>query len=99
MKFEDLKFHGKDKVRRVAVNEIYDILNHIANLRGLSQTRIVRYIEILVDGQDYDPSAGVFYEEVTNRKLTYGFLAVIAKEYILEHVDEFKYSVGKGRGL
>lgn len=90
MKFEDLKFHGKDRVKASAIKEISDVLEHNLACEGLCQLCILRYIEILVDDQDYNPKAGVFYDSLTNRKLSYNFLASIAHDYILDHIEEFE---------
>lgn len=90
MKFEDLKFHSKEKVKASVIKEISDILEHNLDFESLSQLSILRYIDILVDDQDYNPKSGVFYDKLTNRKLSYTFLAGIAHDYILDHIEEFK---------
>ena len=89
MKFEDLDFPGKTKVKSSAVNEIMKILEHDLSIGGLSHLAILRYIEILVEDQEYNIKTGVFYDKITNRKLNYKFLASVAHEYIIEHNEDF----------
>lgn len=93
MKFEDLTFPGKEKVKYYAIHEIMDILEHSLVVRNFSYLSIVRYVEILVEQQDYNPKTGVFYDEITHKKLNYNFLASIAKDYIMDHLTEFQYKV------
>ena len=90
MKFIDVSFKGKNKFLNSAVNEIIDILGHNLALEYFSILEIRRYCEVLVEEQDFNPRSGIFYDRMSRRKLSYNFLASIAKEYILEHEDEFR---------
>ena len=90
MKFIDCDFPGKNKVRYSAVNEIMKILEQDLLVEGLSHLALLRYVEILIEDQEYNVKTGVFYDKTTNRKLNYKFLAGVAYSYILEHIDEFK---------
>lgn len=89
MKFIDVKFRGKNKFLNNAVKEIMIILEHNLTLDVFSELAIRRYLEILLEDQDFNPKTNVFYDNLSKRKLNYNFLASIAKEYILEHEDEF----------
>lgn len=89
MKFEDIDFAGKNKVCKHARYEIKLILSHSLDLEKLSVLSIDRYLEILISDQDYNPKSNVFYDRCTGRKLNFTFLASIAHDYILEHIDDF----------
>lgn len=90
LKFEELDFPGKDRVKFSAVNEIMHVLDHTLTMDCFSHLAVLRYLEVLVDGQDYNVKTKVFYDNVTNKKLSFDFLASVAHEYILEHAEEFK---------
>ena len=89
MKFIDVDFRGKNKFLNSAVNEILEILDHQLVLDKFSILEIKRYLEILIEDQDFNPKSHVFYDKLTKRKLNYNFLAGIAKEYIWEHQEDF----------
>lgn len=90
MKFEKIRFHGKHEFTRNTVHQIMNQIDDMYPGNDLSPTRVNRYVEILLDDQDFNPKTHVFYDKNTNRKLTHDFLANIAYQYILEHLDEFK---------
>jgi len=90
MKFEDCRFKGKQRVRKNHILEITERLTPLLEGFGFQETSIRRYLEILVDQQEYNVRTDVFYDKITNRKLDYDFLAVIAYEYIMEHKSDFR---------
>lgn len=91
-RFEDVKFPGKYNYRKSVLRDVTDILDHTLDMKRLSPTKVRRYLEILIDYQDFNPKAKCFYDRATNRKLSYQFLAQIAHEYIIEHIDEFEFA-------
>ena len=93
LKFETLEFKGKNGFRASAISSVYKILGTKLDLDKFSTLEVQRYLEILLDDQDFNPKTKVFYDKVSNRKLNYEFLASVAHDYILEHADEFKKNV------
>ena len=90
MKFEDCRFKGKRKIRKNHVLEIHERLTPRLEPYTFSETSIRRYIEILIDDQEYNVKNNVFYDKITNRQLSHDFLSGIAFEYIREHKDYFR---------
>lgn len=89
MKFEDIEFPGKNKFKYSVVCEIYGRLCHDLDLEKFYYWSIIHYLEILIDDQDFNLKSKVFYDKVSNTKLNYDFLTVIAHDYIMDHVEDF----------
>lgn len=92
MKFEDVKFPGKNQFRKEFLRELLEVLNHNPRVSVLSPTRVRRYCDVLIDDQHFNPRTLVFYDKVTNLRLDVEFLAEVAMSYIFEHMDEFRYA-------
>lgn len=90
--FEDVKFQGKYNYRKSVIQEVMSILDHTLDMKRLSPTKVRRYLEILIDYQDFNPKSKCFYDKDTNKKLSFQFLASVAHEYIIEHIDEFEFA-------
>lgn len=90
MKFRDVKFRGKSKFKANVIQEIFNILDHNHGLSEFSELSVKRYLEILVEEQDFNPKTHLFYDKFTNRKLNFNFLAGVAWDYIFENKREFK---------
>ena len=90
MKFEECKFKNKSSVKLDIMNEIYENLAHSLNLDCFSELEIKRYLNILVDCQDFNPDSNTFYDECSGLKLDIEFMSSVAHEYILEHILEFR---------
>ncbi len=90
MKFEDMKFKNKERVKRNTISLIIDELKHSLDFEKLAYWNVYIYCEVLIDDQEYNLKSNVFYDKLTNRKLNIKFLAAIAHDYILEHIQEFQ---------
>lgn len=90
MKFETIRFQNKYQYKREIIHEILDTIED--TIPGLSPTRVNRYLEYLIDDQDFNIPNKCFYDKTTNKKLSVKFLSSIAIDYILEHINEFKYN-------
>ena len=88
MKFIDCKFKGKKRVKKSHILELEERV-HPELMFRFSETSVRRYLEVLVEDQEYDVRNNVFYDKVTNLKLTHTFLAGVAVVYILEHKEDF----------
>ena len=93
MKFEDIKFPGKNKIYHQTIYEIKEILYHSVVISTLSELAIDRYLEILITDQHFNPRTNTFYDQTTHTELTCELLANIAHDYIIEHIDEFQKKI------
>ena len=91
MKFENTQFKGKYQFKRDTIHEIMNQIEDIYPGDDLSPTRLNRYIEILIDDQEFNPRTLGFHDRLTGKKLSIGFIAGIGYMYILDHLEEFKY--------
>ena len=90
MKFEDCIFRGKQRVKKNHILEIHERLDPMIKGFGFQETTVRRYLEILVDQQEYNQKRHVFYDRVTGFELSHEFLTVMAYEYIMEHKSDFR---------
>ena len=90
MNFEDIKFPGKNSFKRSVISEVYDILSHNLEVDLFYYWSVINYLEILIDCTDFNPRDKIFYHKSSGLKLSYNFLASVAHDYILDHVEDFK---------
>ena len=89
-KFEDLYFKDKEQVKANCVKQVRDHLDVKLNCESLSELAILRYLDVLIDDQENNFKDKCFYDRSTNCKLTYSLLASIARDYIIEHLEDLK---------
>ena len=86
MKFEYVRFKGKNSVKKQLINEIKKEAHFTDEI---SELAVKNYLEILLDGTDYDIDNHVFYEPITGYSLDLEFFVSVAREYVSEHINDF----------
>ena len=95
MKFKDVDFQGKEKFQKSIRRSIYGRIDPIITLSEVfSLLAIERYLDILIEESDFNPKSRVFYNKISNTKITHDLFGKIASEYILEHIEDFKLKAG-----
>ncbi|MBQ6344992.1 MAG: hypothetical protein IJI96_02655 [Methanobrevibacter sp.] len=90
VKFIDCNFHGKERFQNSVRRKIYGKLGfEIWETALLSTLAIERYLDILIEETDFNIKSKVFYDKISNTKISYNLFAKIATEYILEHINDF----------
>ncbi|WP_296875497.1 hypothetical protein [uncultured Methanobrevibacter sp.] len=91
MRFEDCKFKGKHEIRTDVTKEIIIACREsIPVFNELNIFTVQDYIHLLLDESEYNVKGHYFYERSTNIRIPLKVFKIVAIEYILEHLDDFK---------